>query len=107
MQLADEPSSMRRFGEQFGQADEIVGGHREGELPIDPGQPAMPHLAQAGHRLGPAKGLLNAFADALRDRLAGMAGGAAIDRRAPPALVLRTCRVTVCSRSSMTKSALS
>jgi hypothetical protein len=48
--------------------DEVVGGHREGELPIDLEQPAMPHLAQAGHRLGPAKGLLDTFADTLRDR---------------------------------------
>jgi hypothetical protein len=35
--------------EEFGQPDEVVGGHREGELPIDLEQPAMPHLAQAGH----------------------------------------------------------
>jgi hypothetical protein len=49
----------------------------------------MPHLAQAGHRLGPAKGLLDAFADALRDRIAGMTGGVAVDRRAAAAGVLR------------------
>src|SRR5262245_37950843 len=89
VRLADESSSMRRFGEQFGQADEIVGSHRESELPIDLGQAAMPHLAQTGHRFGPAKGLLDAFADALGDRVAGVAGGAAIDRRAAPAGILR------------------
>jgi hypothetical protein len=34
-------------------------------LPIDLEQPAMPHLAQAGDRLGPAERLLDPFADAL------------------------------------------
>src|SRR5205085_5832261 len=65
-----------------------VGGHREGELPIDLEQPAMPHLAQAGHRLGPAEGLLDALADALRDHIAGMTGDAIIDRRAASVGVL-------------------
>jgi len=50
--------SWDNLGEQFGQSDEVVGGHCEGELPIDLEQPAMPHLAQAGHRLGPAEGCL-------------------------------------------------
>ena len=45
--------SLDSLSEQFGQADEVIGGHREGELPIDFEQSAMPHLAQAGHRLGP------------------------------------------------------
>ena len=36
--------SSDRLGEQFGQADEVIGGHRQGELPIDVEQPAMPHL---------------------------------------------------------------
>jgi hypothetical protein len=49
----------------------------------------MPHFAQAGHRFGPAEGLLDALADALRDRITGMAGGAAIDCRTASALVLR------------------
>lgn len=59
------------LGEQFGQAGEIIGTHGEGELPTDPGQPAMAHLAQAGDDLGPAENLLDAFADALRDVIAG------------------------------------
>src|SRR5437763_955632 len=74
--------SLDSLSEQFGQADKVVGGHREGELPIDLEQPAMPHLAHAGHRLGPAEGLLDAFADALRDHIARMTGDAIIDRRA-------------------------
>jgi hypothetical protein len=45
--LAREAMSRRLLGEQFGQADEILGGHRQGELPIDLGQSAMPRFAQA------------------------------------------------------------
>src|SRR5437762_4856941 len=75
-------ASLNSCSEQFGQTNEVIGGHREGELPIDLEEPAMPHLAQAGHRLGPAEGLLDAFADAPRDRIAGMTGDAVIDRRA-------------------------
>jgi hypothetical protein len=74
-------ASWGNLSEQFRQPNEVVGGHREGELPIDLEKPAMPHLAQAGHRLGPAEGLLDAFADALRERIAGMTGDAVIDRR--------------------------
>jgi hypothetical protein len=40
----------------------------------------MTHLAQPSHGLGP-EGFLDAFANALGDRIAGMAGGAAVDRR--------------------------
>ena len=80
------------LGKQFGQPDKVVGGHGEGELPVDFRQPAMPHLAQAGHRLGPAEGLLDAFADALGDRISGMAGGAGVDRRTATAGVLRNMR---------------
>jgi hypothetical protein len=86
---------------------EVIGGHRERELPIDLEQAAMPHLAQAGHGLGPAESLLDAFADALRDRIAGMTGGALVDRRAAAICVLRNVRVTAWSRSAITKSALS
>src|ERR1700746_1245439 len=52
----------------------------------------MPHLAQAGHRFSPAEGLLDAFADALGDRIAGMTGGTAVDRRTATAGVLRDTR---------------
>ena len=69
--LRAEPSSSRRFGEQFGQADQIVGGYREGELPIDLGQ-AISQLAQAGHRLGSAEGLPDVSSNAPGDRVAGV-----------------------------------
>ena len=34
------------MSEQAGQTDEIEGGHGKGELPVDLGQRAMPHLAK-------------------------------------------------------------
>jgi hypothetical protein len=52
----------------------------------------MAHLAPASHGLGPAKGFVDALADAPGDGIAGMAGGAAVDRRAPAALVLGNMR---------------
>jgi hypothetical protein len=48
------------------QADEIIGGHRECELPIDFEHSAMPHLAQAGAVLVQPKASstrLRAYAD--------------------------------------------
>jgi hypothetical protein len=47
--------SWGNLGEEFAQPDEVVGGHCEGELPIDLEQPAMPHLAQAGEVLAQPK----------------------------------------------------
>src|SRR5215469_12130470 len=52
----------------------------------------MTGLAQSGRRLGPAEDLLNAFAPPAADGVTGMAGGAAVDRRAPVAGVLRDMR---------------
>src|SRR5690242_7628321 len=102
--LQDRTRCQFRRGRSDPQADEVIGGHREGELPIDLEQAAMPHLAQAGHCLGPAEGLLDAFADALRDRIAGMTGGALVDRRAAARGVLRDVGVTALTRSAITKS---
>src|SRR5438477_11414616 len=56
--------SRRRLGQQFGQPDQIIGRHGEGELPADLGQSAMPYPAQPGHCFGPAEG----FFDGLRMR---------------------------------------
>jgi len=52
----------------------------------------MPHLAQPGHRLGPAEGFLDAFADALGDGVAGVAGGSAVDCRTAAVGILRDMR---------------
>ena len=67
-----EPRPRHWLGEEFGQADQIVGGHREGELPIDLGQAAISQLAQAGHRLGSAEGLPDVSSNAPGDRVAGV-----------------------------------
>ena len=79
----------RRCAEQPRQADQVVGCHRQGELPVDFGQAAVPGLAQPGDGLGPAERLLDPLADALADGVAGMARGAAVDCRASPTGVLR------------------
>lgn len=78
--------------QQLRQADQIVGGHREGELPIDFEQPAMARLAQSGDGFSLAERFLDTLADAQADGVAGMAGGAAVNRRAPRADVLRHMR---------------
>ena len=52
----------------------------------------MTGLAQSGRRLGPAEDLLDAFAPPAADGVTGMAGGAAVDRRAPVAGVLSDMR---------------
>jgi hypothetical protein len=38
--------SLNILSEQFRQADKIIGRHREGKLPVDLEQSAMPHLAR-------------------------------------------------------------
>jgi hypothetical protein len=72
--------SRHRSGrKQLGDAHKIVGGSRQGELPADPRGAAMACLAQAAYGFHPAKSFLDTFADALADRVTGMARGAAID----------------------------
>ena len=61
-------------------------------MPIDLGQAAVPQLAQPGRHLGPTEGLFDAFANALRDGVAEVAGGAAVNCRTAPALILRAIR---------------
>ena len=67
-------------GQQFRYSDDIVGGHREGEHPADARDAAMARLAQRRDRLDPAEGFLDALADALRQGVAGVPGGAFVDR---------------------------
>lgn len=47
--------------EQFGQPDEVVGGHLKCELRGELEESAVPHLAQPSDRLSPAESLLDAF----------------------------------------------
>ena len=52
----------------------------------------MTGLPQASDGFDPAEGLLDPLANALADRVAGMAGGAAIDGRPPARKVLSHVR---------------
>src|SRR5215472_10849021 len=84
--------SLGEADEQVWQAGEVIGRHSEGKLPADLGQSAMTHFAQPGHGLGPAESFLDAFTNALGNRVAGMAGRAAVDRRTTAFGVLRDMR---------------
>src|SRR3546814_20089337 len=74
---------------------QIVGNGREGEGQVDASPPAEPGLTQSGHGLDPAERLLDLLADALAGGIAGMAGGAPVDRRAPATGILRQMRAQV------------
>jgi hypothetical protein len=67
----------------------------------------MPHLTQVGDRLGPAEGLLDAFADALGDCIAGMTVMRSWIAERRPLVFCATCGVTALSCSCITISALS
>ena len=85
----------RCCSEQLGQADQVVGGSSEGELPADAGLAAVPGAAQQGDLLDPAEGFLDPLADPLAHGIAGMPGGPAVDRRAPAGGVLGDMRCDV------------
>src|SRR5215211_6915089 len=69
--------------DQLDQADEVVGGGRQFGPALVAGQPEVAQLSPAADRFGPAEDLFHPLADALADGVAGMAGGAAVDRAAP------------------------
>jgi hypothetical protein len=94
-------------GEQFGQADEVVGGYCQGELPIDLGSPRWRIVRR------PATVLAQPKASSIRLRMRceiALPGWRVVrpsiaERR--PFWFCATCGATACSRSSSTKSALS
>ena len=65
--------------------DQVVGRRREAEGPIYLGPSPQLGPAHPGHRLDPAKGLLDALADPLTDGVTGMPGRPPVDGRTPPA----------------------
>src|SRR5215211_280800 len=67
------------FLQQFGDADEVVGSHREGEDRLGFDTSAHLQLGEAGLRFDPTEHLLDPFAADLADPIACMAGGAAIN----------------------------
>lgn len=81
--------------EQLGQPDQIIGGRREGERPVDLLEAAELGSSQACDGLDPAERLLDPLADAQAGCVAGVASGAAIDRRTSAADVLGDVRSDV------------
>ena len=71
----------RPRSQQLGQANQVVGRGGEGEGPAHPVEAAMLGLALPGDGLDPGEHLLDAMACPLAVLVAGMAGGAAAERR--------------------------
>ena len=68
-------------GQDFGNAEEIVGRGGKDEEPFDKLTPAMPCLAHDAHGLHPAERFLDPLAFDLADFVASMTGGSRIDCR--------------------------
>ena len=83
-------SSCRR--QNLGNANEIVGGCGENKEPLDQRPTAMAGLAQTPDGLDPAERFLDPLALDCTDAIAGMTGGAAVDRRTAVGIVLRNMR---------------
>ena len=65
------------------------------ETPREVAVDSMTGLAQSGRRLGPPEDLLDTLTPPAADGVTGMAGGAAVNRRAPIAGVLGDMRCGV------------
>src|ERR1700761_4382263 len=74
-------SSLCRFRRERSHAGEVIGGLSQQEQLLDPLATAIHGLPYPADCLAPAKDLLDTFALALTDRVAGPACRAAIDRR--------------------------
>src|SRR5262245_44316826 len=79
-------------GQDFRDANEIVGGRRQDEEPFHQTTPAVAGLAQAADGLHPPERLLDPLTLDGADAVAGMSGRAPIDRRAAVAIVLGDVR---------------
>src|SRR5271154_1544809 len=83
-------SSRRR--QNFGDANEVVGGRGQYEEPLHQVSSSMACLAQPADGLDPAERLLDPLALDRADAIAGMTGGARIDGRTAIGVVLRDMR---------------
>lgn len=70
-----------RGSDDFGQPDEVVGDHAEGEDSFGSGAAPDLELCHAADGLGPAKSFLDTFANAQTGEIAFMTGGTAVDQR--------------------------
>ena len=68
--------------QNFGDANEVVGGRGQYKEPLHQVSASMTGLAQPADRLDPSERLLDLLSLDGADAIAGMAGGARIDRRA-------------------------
>src|SRR5271154_1478253 len=83
-------SSRRR--QNLRDANEVVGCSGEHEEPLDQTATAMSSLAQTADRLDPPEWFFDPLALDRADAIAGMPGGARVDRRAAVGVVLRDMR---------------
>src|SRR5258707_8395530 len=81
-----------RCGQKLGDANEIVGDSSQDEEPLHQAAPAMPGLAETADGLHPSKGFFDPLALDRADAIAGMTGGARVDRGTAVGIVLRDMR---------------
>src|SRR6187401_2542886 len=98
------PAASWRRPDQLGQADQVVGRRCQGERPAHPFEAAQPGPGLPGDRLDPAERLLDLLTRPLALRVALVADGPSVDRRAAALVFCAMCGVTWRSRNSMTKS---
>src|SRR5262249_30166943 len=87
-------AASRYRGQDFWDANEIVGRRCQDEEPFHQATPTVASLAQAADGLHPPEWLLDPLALDRADAVAGMPGRARIDRRTAVAIVLRDVRCT-------------
>jgi len=93
--------------QNFRDTNEIVGSGGQHEEPFDQATTTMAGLAQAADRLHPPERLFDPLALDCADAIAGMPGGARINRRAAIGIVLRDMRRAAALTTACDKSAVS
>src|SRR6266436_5124882 len=81
--------SSSRLHRQITDSDQVIGGERKREHPVDQGRPSMPRLPHHADCLQPPEDLLHPLALPLAHLISGMACGATIDRAPTTRGVLR------------------
>src|SRR5207245_1479451 len=80
------------LGREVSDPHQVVRGEGEGEHPVHPAGASVPCLAHQSDGLEPAEDLFDALPPTLAHRIAGVAGGAAVDRAAAVRGVVRHVR---------------
>ena len=79
-------------GEESRNANQIISGRGEDEKPFNQVAAAMPGFAQSPNGLHPSERFFDPLAGGQADAIAGMTGGASVDRRSAMRVVLRHMR---------------